>query len=121
MSAFLLTEEGDFDLVNGSMALTANETTPGQEVLQSIRSNLRFFQGEYFLDETVGIPYWQTIFKKGVPLSVIEGIFRQAILDTDGVLQLNSFTMTLNNTTRRATITFSVQAVTGPITATETI
>ena len=121
MSAFLLTAAGDYALVNGSMILTDNSTTPGQEVLQQIRSNLRFFQGEYFLDTTIGIPYWQTLLKKGVSADVIEGIYRQAILDTDGVLQINSLTLTLDNKNRIGTITFLVQTILGPVTATETI
>lgn len=121
MSAFLLTDAGDYAIVNGSMALTDNATTPGQEVLQQIRSNLRFCLGEYFLDVTVGIPYFQVLFQQGIDDSVIEGYLRQAILDTDGVNGLSAFTYTPGGQGRIGQVTFTAQTVKGPVTATETI
>lgn len=127
MSAFLQNAAGDYQLVNGSMLVIDNTTSipgvcqPGQETLQNIRSNLRFFQGEYFLDQSVGMPYWQTLLAKGITLDVIEGIYRQAILDTDGVLSINSLTATLDNAARSLVINFSVQSVNGTITGTQTI
>jgi hypothetical protein len=117
MSAFLLTATGDLDQSSGGLKVIDG----AQQVLQQIRSNLRTFLGEYFLDTSLGVPYIQTIFAKGTGQGVIEGLLKQQILGVDGVIQINSFTLTLDNKSRLGTLNFSVLTTNGVVTATETI
>lgn len=117
MSAFLLTASGDLDQTSGGLVLIDG----AQQVLQQIRSNLRTFLGEYFLDTTLGVPYIQTVFQKGTGQGVIEGLLKQAILGTDGVIQLLSFELVLGGQNRLGTVTFTVLTTNGTVTSTEIV
>lgn len=66
---------------------------------QSIGIRLRFFLGEWFLDTSQGIPYYQNILKK-LPAkgkAQVDSIFIDAILGAPTVNSLLSFTSTLQN------------------------
>ena len=117
MSAFLLTTAGDLDQTSGGIVLVDG----AQQVLQQIRSNLRTFLGEYFMDVTKGVPYFELVFQKGTGQGVIEGLLKQAIVNTDGVLQLTDFTLVLGGQTRLGSVTFTVLTTNGVVTSTETI
>jgi hypothetical protein len=95
---------GSFSLT-GARAFSVNDDTGDLDVqsnqwmlvggIESIRQDLqqkfRLFLGEWFLDPTVGIPYFQKIFNtKNPPYSVLESIFRSQALATRGVLAVTS-------------------------------
>ncbi len=92
------------------LALTPNTT---QSIIQRIRVRLKFFQGEWFLNTAFGVPYHQTIFRKGVTKAQADTIFRAEILDTPGVLGIITFTSTFDRATRVYTLNFSCKAATG--------
>jgi hypothetical protein len=83
------------------------------EVQQLLTQRLRTFVGECLLDTTLGVPYIQQVFQKGVPQDILEGIFRQVILETPGVLGIVDFTMTLN--VRTLNINFTAQTDNGNV------
>ena len=115
MSIFLCDASGDFTIANNVLALVDGP----QEVLQLIRNNLRFFQGEDPLDPDMGVPYFQQILDKATPLSVSQALLKQVVQDTDGVIDVVSFTLTVDTITRQATVTFTATTDGGPVTATE--
>lgn len=117
MSAFKLTVTGDLDMTTGGLVVIDG----AQQVLQQIRSSLRLFLDEYFLDTTLGVPYIQKIFQKGTGQGVIEGLLKQTILDTDGVIELTFFQLVLGGQNRIGTLTFTVLTTNGVVTSTETI
>lgn len=80
---------GDLYLENGTIRLTDGLA---EEVSQTLRVSLLLFKGEWFLDETQGVPYWQSILGVKTPLSIVQQIFRNAILAVPGVKTINSFT-----------------------------
>lgn len=112
---FLCTANGDFDISGNVLSLTDGK----QEVLQLIRDNLRFFQGEEPLNPTLGVPYFQQILDKATPIKTSEAILKQVVQNTDGVIDVLGFTLVLDPNTRKATVSFSVTSEDGPITATE--
>lgn len=71
-------------------------------IAQSLRTRLAFFQGEWFLDETFGTPYFQTILGKSVPLQAVREVFRQIVAATAGVLDIVSLELTPHDGVARA-------------------
>ena len=76
---------GGFDLVSGD-----------EEVRQKLNIRMRFLQGEWFLDQRIGIPYFQEILVKNPDEGRIRDIYRQTILTTPGVRDLQDLTVTVD-------------------------
>lgn len=110
MTDIQLDNTGDIDISDYTMSLTYDLT---ESVKQRISIKLKFFKGEYFLDTTIGIPYFQQVFVKGVNKGVIDSIFKNAISRTDGVDKILFYTSTLNNSLREYSANWSVQLVNG--------
>lgn len=85
----LLLDDDTWDLVMTRGNLT---TSSGYDAArQAVYQRLRFFKGEWYADENVGIPYWQSILaRKNPDLAAIREIFRQAILVTPGIASITS-------------------------------
>lgn len=73
---------------------------------QAIATRLRLFRGEWFLDQRVGVPYYQTILRKGVDLGVVRSAMRAAILSVPSVAEVSELTVTLDRATRAAQVRF---------------
>lgn len=58
---------------------------------QSLVINLLTYQGEWFLDLTEGIPYFQQILIKGVTQSFVDSIIKQAIRISPFITSIVSF------------------------------
>lgn len=102
----------DIAIVNGDIALAKDNM---DIIEQAIRQQLTLFYGEWFADITAGIPYLQTVFEKNPNLPALEAIFVDAILAVPGVLELISFSFSVNSTIRTALIKFEVRTETGNI------
>lgn len=89
-------QPGDLDLSTGDLLLTDG----AEEVAQNIRIRLRFFQGEWFLDIRVGIPYFKHILVKSPNLDVVRFLFRKAIEDIPKVKTVERLDLTLDGNTR---------------------
>ena len=110
---------GDALFVNGPLT-KQNVTQPFTEnVTQRLRIRLLTFEGEWFLDTTYGIPYWQRILGQKPTKSAIDQILQQEILSENGVRELVSFTSSFVNRTYSAS--FQVRVVNGEVTDTISI
>lgn len=78
-----------------------------------IQNRLRFFQGEWFLNREVGIPYFQKVFKKETDINEVNALFVTQITGTPGVAELLAFSSSFDGTTRRYSVSFSVRATDG--------
>lgn len=106
----LVTENNDLKIVDNNFLLSVDNSD--QEIEQRIRQNLQFFLGEWFLDTTIGIPYFQMVFVKGVAPSLIEAVFKDAILETPGVSSLVEFRpIEYESSTRQLTVDFTVRTI----------
>lgn len=103
--SFLLDENNNIKLVNNNFAFT----TPEQYVTQKIKLILQGFQGEWFLDANMGIPYYTEILGKNKSLSNIEAIFIREITAIPEVLEILDFTMDLDTTERNLSISVEVR------------
>ena len=76
-------------------------------VEQALRVRLQFFLGEWFLDTTAGIPFYEDILIKNPNIPNIESILKAEILETEDVIELLSFDTTFEN--RILAVSFKVR------------
>lgn len=105
----------DLTLKNGDLQLVDG----GNWVQQSIKQNLQTLLGEWFLDTTIGLPWFDEIMQKGTSENRIKQLLIREIANTQGVEKLNSLIINVDNRTRRGTVTFEVQALGTIITGNE--
>lgn len=106
----LLIQDGDLLLIDNA-----------ERVAQQIKIKLRSFLGEWFLDTTYGVPYWEEILVKSPSLDHVRNILRQQILDVDGVSAVNSIELSLDRQSRKLTVTFEAQTTYGLVTDREVL
>lgn len=94
MSDLRLNLEGDLDIQEGKLSLLQST---GELTTQSLSITLRTYQGEWFLNTTVGVPYTQTILRKGTPKTLVDSIFYKNISNYTGVENIASFESTIDS------------------------
>jgi len=95
-------EVGDLVLTDGVEAVS-----------QALDVRLQFFLGEWFLDTRLGVPYFEKILGQKPRLLVVKQIYRDAILATPGVLELNDLLVDYNGSTRVISVSFSARCSDG--------
>lgn len=105
MADLKLNDGGDLDITRATPSLVRGADAIGQHV----RIRLRMVKGEAFQAPDEGMPYFDTIFEKGTRGAAIAAIFRRAILDTPGVLEILDFDATQDPSTRRFLMSFQVR------------
>lgn len=103
---------GDLLIVNGDLVITP---TTLDAIQQHILQRLRMYLGEWFLDNTIGLPFYQQILVKNPNQGNIDALFRNQILGTPGVISLNSYSFEPDFVTRVLRLTFSAQTTSGPV------
>ena len=94
---------GDLYLENGSTRLTSSLS---EEIQQTLYTRFRFFQGEWWLDTTIGVPWYQQILGLKPAASLVASILRQVITSCPGVARIDSFGLT--STGRSWVLAFSL-------------
>ncbi len=89
------------------------------EVAQHLRVALRLFQGEWYLDEFAGIPYYRDVLVSAPDVRYVESLFRREILSTPEVERLADFSMTYDRSARTLTATFEAVSSEGTVAASE--
>lgn len=91
---------GDLQIEAGSPVVL----TEPEACVQRVRSRLSWIRGEWFLDNSKGLP-WDIIFVKNPNLLLIQDSIRVEIEDVSGILAVTSVKIQVNASTRVATIT----------------
>lgn len=112
-SDILLTDDTHDLLIIGKDLEVTQDTT--EAIKQRLKVSLLFFKGEWFLNTEFGIPYYQSIVIKDVNKSQVDTIFRDEILEVEGVLSIITFTSTFSAASREYSLRFSCKASTGDI------
>lgn len=73
-----------------------------EAIAQHIRIRLRFFLGEWFLDQRIGIPYYRQILIKVANENIVRETLSRVIIDTPGVASLEEFAFTFGVAERQA-------------------
>lgn len=106
MDLLLDSDTNDIVFVNGQCPVTQRLT---DVVAQRLKITLYTFLGEWFLDTTIGVPYFQQIFGKVRSKSTIDLIFQRVIANDPDVIEILSFESELAASTRGYTMTFQVR------------
>ena len=77
-------------------------------VAQTIRLKLQAFMGEWFIDLTDGVPWYQSILGQKYDQNQLLGILRDPILRVSGVSSIVSLSSIWDPGTRTATISWKV-------------
>lgn len=106
-----LGEDGDISLVNGD----AQTTSIGAEDLaQRLRIRLNTFQGEWFMDNTLGIDWWNRVMGKNRSKMAVDALIQDSILKEPDALQIVSYTSSIS-TDRKFSCSFRVRTENGAI------
>lgn len=81
---------------DGQLAVVRDAEAIGQHV----RQRLKFFEGEWFLDTTAGVPWLDEILGKAYDPALAEAVTKKEILDTDGVVEITAFSVRYNRVNR---------------------
>lgn len=98
-------KENDLEITH-DFVLTQSLT---EQVEQALGIQLKTLQGEWFLDQRVGIPYFTEILGQKPHKLTLLGIFREAILKVDGVAELTQIDAEYDVRTRAVTLDFEVK------------
>lgn len=79
-----------------------------EETAQRIRTCLRRIMGEWFLDETAGLPYFGGSMLGGKDLEYVKLIIRQEIAKRTGVKTINEINAIMDITTRKVSVYVSI-------------
>lgn len=82
---------------SGNLAVATDADAVGQLCKQRLKTYL----GEWFLDQTVGVPWFQQVFVRPFNEAVADSIVKRTLLRTLGVRALTGFEMSADFTIRR--------------------
>ncbi|ETD72975.1 hypothetical protein V757_01140 [Pelistega indica] len=83
----------------------SNYAQDSEAIAQAVKTRLWSFKGDWFLDLEHGIPWFEQM--ERVDLKRLEVPLMAYILETDGVKQIDSFTMTHDSENRKLLIEVS--------------
>lgn len=78
-------------------------------VAQKLQIKFRFFLGEWYLNTSLGLPYFTKMLEKGVDISFIEAIFKATIYKVPEIKELKTFSVTVEPASRKLKVAFSVK------------
>lgn len=98
--------------IDKSRIVTVSE---GAQTAQAVRTRLLFYQGEWFLDITAGVPYFQDVLIKDPDIASIETLLKLEIINTEGVERLLTFASVFDRVNRSYKVEFSAITIYGKI------
>lgn len=102
MGDLALDDNWDLEIVNGDLVIL----DPVSTITQLLRQRLSMFLGEWFLDASKGVPYFEDVLKKDVTLEIIDSILKTVVLETPGVEDLLSFVLDYDPDGRTFSVAF---------------
>lgn len=83
MTALLQTSNGDLDITLGKLSLVSGPT----EKAQKISNRLQLFATEWFLDQRVGVPYYDVVLVKDPDLLVVQRLLQHVVESVPGITE----------------------------------
>ncbi len=111
------TASGDLVVKDGDLMIVDN----AERVAQQILITLRFWLGEWFLNTTDGVPYFEYILVKNPNEAHIKQIFREKIMNVKGVSKVNSIDLNLDRINRRLSVEYEATTEYGLVTRREVL
>jgi hypothetical protein len=110
MSCFLTTSQGDLDISTGNLVITNDIPTC---VAQDLNSKFKFFQGDWFADKRLGVPYYQYVFVKNPNMGIVRQVLLSVIKSNPDVTTIVSADLQYFSTQRSATAKFVLKTTGG--------
>lgn len=102
---------------SGDLILTSDADARGtNNVAQSCIQAISTFAGECFVNQALGLPYFQQLLGQKAPAATWDAVLQAAVLQTPGVIQLNYWKSTPDYRRRSLLIEFRAVTSQGPIT-----
>ncbi len=95
---------GDVDISQG-LRFTSDLKT---YVAQRLDENMSFFLREWFLDQRLGLPYFEAVIGQKPDFPLLDSLYRQAARLTVGVASVPNMQIAFDRRERRASVRFSV-------------
>jgi hypothetical protein len=90
-------------------------------VKQKLMIRLQFFFGEWYLDTTKGVKYYDEVLIQNPTLSRVQSILKAVISETTGVNKLLSFSADFSRVGRTLDLKFTVDTIYGQVTLTTVV
>jgi hypothetical protein len=100
---------GDYVFGSGSSAFYIDVP---EAPAQAVQTRLGLFTGQWFLDTTEGTP-WATGVLGKYTQNARDVVIKERIIDTPGVLSLNSFNSAIDSATRRLSVSATITTAYG--------
>lgn len=110
-----MTADGDYQLGHGNLDFYQDAA---EGVAQNVKTRLALWRGTWFIDTDEGTPWLQEILGKHEAVDVV---LKSRILETPGVISLQSFESILNPDTRSLSVTAIINTRFGTAEVMETI
>ncbi len=91
--------------LNGQKNITLSAGEAG--VAQDWKVRMWTFLGEWFLDQRVGVPYFENVLVKNPDLTLIESVFREVALSTSGIETVTDITLDFDPTVRQLEVSIA--------------
>lgn len=120
----LKSDDGDLDLSTNNFVIiddsvldiipATGTSQMAQAIKQKAEDVLRQFLGEWFLDQTAGVPWLQTVLgQKNPDFTIIKSIFKKKLLAIDNVGAVDDVTFDFDSSTRTLVYEVVIIAVDG--------
>ncbi len=106
----LLDEDGDL-VVSDDLRLSSGLSA----VSQSVRIRLQTFMGEWFLDLSLGVPYYQSLLGHRFSVETAQDVFRKEILASRGVSSVTKLEVSFDAAARRMSVYFEADTIHGSL------
>ena len=103
--------DGDGDMSFGHQQQNFFRDQP-EAVAQAVLTRLKLWAGEWFLDQSAGTPYQQAMLGMRAAQS-FEPAVRSTILDVQGVVSIDTFSLSIDPNARQASVSASITTVYG--------
>ena len=105
-----LNSSGDLDFTNNNFVLVEGS----EEIKQLVQVRISTFLGEWFLDSSRGIPWFQDILKKNPNPVIVDAVLKNTVLETDGIKELISWDLDYDSSLRTLDLTFEAKVEDNP-------
>lgn len=92
-----------------------------ERVAQQIQIKLKSFLGEWFLDTSYGVPYFEYILVKDPNMTHIRSILRQQIGEVDDVTKVPDLSLSFDRQNRLLTVEYTAETPYGLVTRLEVL
>lgn len=100
----------DYSFGNGQLDFYINVPAA---VGQAVETGLMLWQGEWFLDTTLGMPWIAGVLGKQTQ-GVADGTIQNQVINTTGVTDISSYQSTVNSIARSMNVVLAVDTIYGP-------